>query len=93
MCSLGRALYWMKQLFIIKVNFTKNGYYLSSDHFSTLLQRENPIFSQLYSKKSNCKRVLLLGRDNFRRRGGPKLFARWKNWLGKLIPGLCVSLL
>ena len=35
---LGGALYWMKQLFIVKVNFIKNGCYLSSKHFSILPQ-------------------------------------------------------
>ena len=32
---LGRALYWMKQLFIFKVNSIKNGCYLSSEFFPT----------------------------------------------------------
>ena len=49
-CSLSDALYWMRQLFIIKVNFIKNGCYLSSEHFSTSPQNEIQIYSQLYSQ-------------------------------------------
>ena len=49
--SLRGALYWMKQLFIVKVNFINNGRYLSSKHFATLPQSKIQIFSRLYSKK------------------------------------------
>ena len=45
-CSLSGAMYWMKQLFIIKTTFMKNGCYLSSEHFMTLLQSEIQIFPQ-----------------------------------------------
>ena len=43
-------MYWLKQLFIIKVYFIKNVFYLSSEQFYTLAQSINRVFSQLYSK-------------------------------------------
>ena len=92
-CFLGCALYWMKQLSLIKVNFIKKECYLSCEHFSTLLQSEIEIFSQLHTKKSISKRALLLGRDNFLTHSGPKNFARWRNWLWRLVLGLSISLL
>ena len=60
MYSLGGALYWMKQLFIIKVIFIENGCYFSSKQFFTFTQSQ--FFSHLYSKISISKRVLLLRR-------------------------------
>ena len=83
---LGGALYWMKQPFRIKVNFIKNGCNLSSEHFQNLK------FSTIALKKSISKRVLLLGRELFLTGGGPKNFARWKDWLWILVLGLCISL-
>ena len=41
--SFSGALYWMKRLFIIEVNFINNGYYLSSELFLTL-PRSNTFF-------------------------------------------------
>ena len=37
-------------------------------------------------------RVLLLRRGNLLTGGGPKYFARWKDWLWRLIFGLYISL-
>ena len=83
----------MVKLFMIEVKFINNGCYLSSEHLSTLPQSNVQSFSQFYSKKATSKRVLLLERDNFFTGGGPKIFARWKDWLWRLVPGLCISLL
>ena len=90
---LSGAMYWMKQLFIIKVNFIKNGCYLSSENFPKLPRSKIYIFSQLYSKKSIPKRVLLLGRDNIPTGSGIKIFARWKHWLRRIVLGLFILLL
>ena len=50
-------------------------------------------FSTILLEKSFSKRVLLLKRDNFSTAGGAKIFARWKDWLWRLVLGLCISLL
>ena len=49
--SLSGSLYWMKQLFINKVKFIKNGCHLPIEHFSTLPRNEIQFFSQPYPKK------------------------------------------
>ena len=46
MYSLSGALYWMKQLFIIKVNFIKNGCSFPHEHFPIVPGIRNVIWTQ-----------------------------------------------
>ena len=83
--SSGSGSYWMRQLFIGKVNFIKNGRYLSKEAFPSLPQKDLIFSTILPQKKSISKRVILLGRDIFRTGGGPTSFARWKDCLSKVV--------
>ena len=58
--STSGAMYWMKQLFIIKTNSVKNGCSRSNEHFSIVLGIESVIWTQKCSHKPISKCMLLL---------------------------------
>ena len=79
------ALYWMKELFVIKTNFVKNEWYLSSDHFQIEPRVKIDLWTLQFSQKLSFECVSLLVWLTFRTWDGPKFYIWWNHWLWWLI--------
>ena len=89
--STSGALYWMKQLFIIKTNSIKNGCSHSNEHPPIVPGIWNVIWTQKCSQKSISKCMFLFAFQTFSTWGGPKIYIWWKPWFWEIVLGFLIS--